>query len=57
MQVYREYHRSYMLPRELNPANLRTTLDQDGVLTLEAPLPALPPAAREETIPIEHVKK
>lgn len=57
MQVYREYHRSYMLPRELNPANLRSTLDQDGVLTLEAPLPALPPAAREENIPIEHVKK
>lgn len=35
----REYARQYILPKELNPENLMSKLNRDGVLTIEAPLP------------------
>jgi HSP20 family molecular chaperone IbpA len=37
--VNREYHRQYVLPKDLNPENLVSKLSRDGVLTIEAPLP------------------
>ena len=55
-QVYREYHRSFVLPKDLNVETLKSSLNRDGILTIEAPLPALPAAPQESTIAIEHVK-
>jgi len=48
--VYREYNREFLLPKGTNPELIRSSLSKDGVLTIEAPLPAL--AAGEKMIPI-----
>jgi HSP20 family molecular chaperone IbpA len=48
--VYREYNREFLLPKGTNPEMIRSSLSKDGVLTIEAPLPAL--AAGEKLIPI-----
>uniref|UniRef100_A0A0B7A866 SHSP domain-containing protein n=1 Tax=Arion vulgaris TaxID=1028688 RepID=A0A0B7A866_9EUPU len=37
--LHREYHREYVLPKDMNPENLVSKLSRDGVLTIEAPLP------------------
>jgi len=42
--VYREYNREFLLPKGTNPELIRSSLSKDGVLTVEAPLLALPPA-------------
>uniref|UniRef100_A0A914V0A7 SHSP domain-containing protein n=1 Tax=Plectus sambesii TaxID=2011161 RepID=A0A914V0A7_9BILA len=39
--VYREYNQEFMLPRGTNPETITSTLSTDGVLTVEAPLPAI----------------
>lgn len=39
--VFREYNQEFMLPRGTNPELITSTLSTDGVLTVEAPLPAL----------------
>lgn len=51
--VFREYNRSYILPKDVNPERLSSKLNVDGVLTIEAPLPALE-GPREKLIPIKH---
>jgi len=38
--VYREYNREFLLPNGVNPELIRSSLSKDGVLTVEAPLPA-----------------
>jgi len=43
--VFREYNQEFMLPRGTNPELITSTLSTDGVLTVEAPLPALGQAA------------
>jgi len=45
--VYREYNQEFMLPRGTNPEYITSTLSADGVLTVEAPLPAIegPPSS------------
>nr|AJP36910.1 heat shock protein 23.8 [Oxya chinensis] len=48
--VYREYNREFMLPKGTNPECIKSSLSKDGVLTVEAPLPAL--AEGEKLIPI-----
>ncbi|XP_047003158.1 heat shock protein Hsp-12.2 isoform X2 [Schistocerca americana] len=48
--VYREYNREFMLPKGTNPESIKSSLSKDGVLTVEAPLPAL--AEGEKLIPI-----
>ncbi|KAK4004577.1 heat shock protein beta-1 isoform X2 [Daphnia magna] len=48
--VYREYNREFLLPKGTNPELIRSSLSKDGVLTIEAPLPAI--AAGEKMIPI-----
>lgn len=53
--VHREYHRTCLLPKEVNPETLSSKLSQDGLLTIEAPLPALE-HRQEKLIPIEHKK-
>ncbi|XP_022689681.1 heat shock protein beta-6-like isoform X2 [Varroa jacobsoni] len=40
--VYREYNREFLLPRGLDPAHITSNLSKDGILTIQAPLPALP---------------
>lgn len=51
--VYREYNREFLLPKGVNPEQIRSSLSKDGVLTVDAPLP---PALTggEKLIPIAH---
>nr|BAN20225.1 small heat shock protein hsp20 family [Riptortus pedestris] len=48
--VYREYNREFLLPKGTNPESIKSSLSKDGVLTVEAPLPAL--AGPDKLIPI-----
>ncbi|XP_076060671.1 uncharacterized protein LOC143036802 isoform X1 [Oratosquilla oratoria] len=48
--VYREYNREFLLPKGTNSELIKSSLSKDGVLTVEAPLPAL--TAGETVIPI-----
>lgn len=50
--VYREYNREFLLPKGTNPEQIKSSLSKDGVLTVEAPLPAL--TSGEKLIPIQH---
>jgi HSP20 family molecular chaperone IbpA len=51
--VYREYNREFLLPKNVNPESIRSSLSKDGVLSVEAPLPALA-LPGEKMIPIAH---
>jgi len=51
--VYREYNREFLLPKGVNPELIKSSLSKDGVLTVEAPLPAIE-LTQERTIPIAH---
>jgi len=54
-KVYREYHRSCTLPKDLDPQTLKSQLGHDGVLRIEAPLPkALDAPPKEKKIAIKH---
>ncbi|XP_051160843.1 heat shock protein 30C isoform X1 [Leptopilina boulardi] len=50
--VYREYNREFLLPKGTNPESIKSSLSKDGVLTVEAPLPAI--GQGEKLIPIAH---
>ncbi|XP_043678741.1 heat shock protein beta-1 isoform X3 [Vespula pensylvanica] len=50
--VYREYNREFLLPKGTNPESIKSSLSKDGVLTVEAPLPAI--GSGEKLIPIAH---
>lgn len=50
--VYREYNREFLLPKGTNPEMIKSSLSKDGVLTVEAPLPAIE-GLKERMIPIE----
>lgn len=52
--ISREYSRDFLLPRGVNPELIRSSLTKDGVLIVEAPLPALESSGPERKIPIEH---
>lgn len=39
--VFREYNQEFLLPHGTNPEYITSTLSVDGVLTVEAPLPAI----------------
>lgn len=52
--VYREYNREFLLPKGTNPELIRSSLSKDGVLTVEAPLPALEHRDSDRRIPIQH---
>lgn len=45
--VYREYNREFLLPKNVNPESIRSSLSKDGVLSVEAPI-------GENLIPIAH---
>lgn len=48
--VYREYNREFLLPKGTNPEVIKSSLSKDGILTVEAPLPAI--TSGETIIPI-----
>uniref|UniRef100_A0A2R5L7T1 Putative heat shock protein n=2 Tax=Ornithodoros turicata TaxID=34597 RepID=A0A2R5L7T1_9ACAR len=50
--VYREYNREFLLPKGTNPEQIKSSLSKDGILTIEAPLPAIE-ANKERMIPID----
>ncbi|XP_041368904.1 alpha-crystallin B chain-like isoform X1 [Gigantopelta aegis] len=50
---FREYHRQYLLPDQVNPESLVSKLSHDGLLSIDAPLPALE-GKMEKAIPIQH---
>ncbi len=52
--VYREYNQEFMLPRGTNPEAISSSLSVDGVLTVEAPLPALEAGPSQRPMPITH---
>ncbi|XP_031627585.1 heat shock protein beta-1 isoform X3 [Contarinia nasturtii] len=52
--VYREYNREFLLPKGVNPEQIRSSLSKDGVLTVDAPLPTPALTAGEKLIPIAH---
>lgn len=49
--VFREYKREFLLPPNVNPELIRSSLSKDGVLTVEAPLTAIEGG---QHIPISH---
>lgn len=51
--VFREYNRSYVIPKEVSPDRLSSKLGGDGRLTIECHLPAIE-GPREKLIPIKH---
>lgn len=53
--AFREYCRQYVLPKEVRQDQLVSKLSHDGVLSIEAPLPALS-GPRDRLIAIEHGK-
>ncbi|KAK7110781.1 alpha-crystallin B chain-like [Littorina saxatilis] len=53
--IMREFTRNYVLPKDVDPEAVKSSLNDDGVLTLEAPKKALEPP-KERAIPITHEK-
>lgn len=51
-KVYREFTKTYSLPKPVDPLLLTSTLSKDGVLHIEAPTPDAIEAPREFLIPI-----
>lgn len=49
-KVFREFHKEFLLPKNVDPESLKSSLSADGILTVDAPL-ALP-APREHAVPI-----
>lgn len=55
--VYREFTKSYTLPRDIDPLSLKSSLTNDGFLQVEAPAPKTCIARKEIFIPIEKMLK
>ena len=51
--VFREYNRSYQLPKDIVVERMTSKLSTDGTLSIEAPLPVIE-GPREKLIPIKH---
>lgn len=54
-RVSREFTRSYVLPENVDPSKLTSSLSSDGVLCIEAPAPKDVPTRKERLIPAEHL--
>lgn len=51
--VSREFTRRYVIPKDVLPENVTSSLSQDGILTIEAPIKALEePKANERVVSI-----
>ena len=55
-QVYREYKRMFTIPPEVDVDRMNSTLNEGGVLVIDAPLkvPAIEEAKKERTLKIMH---
>lgn len=51
--AFREYNRQYTLPKDVHSEQLTSKLSTEGVLSIEAPLPAIE-GRGEKLIPIKH---
>ncbi|XP_025099080.1 alpha-crystallin A chain-like [Pomacea canaliculata] len=51
--IMRQFTRQYVLPKDVDPNAVTSTLSPDGMLTIKAPKKALP-ETEERVIPIEH---
>ncbi|XP_076445735.1 alpha-crystallin B chain-like [Babylonia areolata] len=51
--IAREFTRQYVLPKDVDPDTVTSSLSRDGVLTLKAPKKAIE-ASQERSIPITH---
>lgn len=52
-KVHREFHREFVLPKNVDPKTLKSVLSKDGVLQIEAPAPPAVEAPKENLVPIE----
>ncbi|CAL1297285.1 unnamed protein product [Larinioides sclopetarius] len=50
--VSREFTRRYQLPDDVEPQMVKSSLSQDGVLTISAPRKAIEPPKNERVVPI-----
>lgn len=50
--VSRQFTRRYMLPNDINPDSVTSSLSSDGLLTVTAPMKKLPPPGSERVVPI-----
>ncbi|XP_055380165.1 protein lethal(2)essential for life [Condylostylus longicornis] len=51
--ISRQFTRRYMLPADINPNDVTSTLSSDGVLTITAPMKSLPPPTGERVVQIQ----
>lgn len=56
-KVYREFTKSYTLPKDVDPLALKSSLTKDGFLEVEAPAPKTCIAKKEIFIPIYKMLK
>lgn len=50
--ISRQFTRKYMLPDNIDPSTVVSSLSSDGVLTISAPKKALPAPQNERVVPI-----
>ncbi|XP_055917409.1 protein lethal(2)essential for life [Eupeodes corollae] len=50
--VARQFSRRYLLPNDVNPDNVASSLSSDGLLTITAPMKKIPPTPSERVVPI-----
>ena len=50
---HRHYHRTLVLPKNVKPSDLKSTISKDGVLGITAPLLAIEEAPQERELAIE----
>ncbi|XP_060562248.1 heat shock protein 27-like [Ruditapes philippinarum] len=56
-KFYQEFFRECTLPENVDPKKLQSSLTNDGVLQIEAPVQPTVVAPKEHLIPIDHLKK
>lgn len=52
--IHKEFHRAFTVPRNVDMSKLKSTLDQGGVLTIEAPIITGAEIPNKTVIPIQH---
>lgn len=54
--ITKEFTRTFVIPKDVDIQQLKSNLNKEGVLTIEAPKMQSPPIQDERTIPIEQGK-